>query len=365
MEQVFQMLLTSVAASVEIPQAAKPSGDSASQPGKFKELMQQKKEDAAGAQGDQTNEPTVKPDHTDDTGEHIVLAQELLASQFLPPELIQFAQQPVMVSEEEAVAAVTVETGAQASEIQTPVQPAPELAEDSSAVVQTVAPPKAETAEVLTEEPIETVKPQAAEDAPVQPLKQQPMQQEEQPEGDITRQWETSDVPAPVETPLFKDVQTVPIKVAETDTVSVKSDIITPELQVDARVLEAVQNGESRVEIQLNPASLGHVTVEIFQQENGALRVVMEAASLHTQKLLEKHMPHLQTLLADHGQRTVEVEFQQRPEGQQADNQQNFQERQGGGRGQGQQQEHKRQDQKSHDFMHQLRLGLVPMQGMA
>lgn len=155
---------------------------------------------------------------------------------------------------------------------------------------------------------------------------------------------------------LFHDVEAPPIKVAEPERVE-QPDV--PE-QVDSRVLQALENGESHVRIELTPEHLGSVTVEITRSTEGILKVALSAHSSETRGLLERHASDLQGLLGRSTDRTVEVEVQRQSESQQGQNQTNYD----GHNGQdhsGQEQQHRRRDvEHSRDFAQQLRLGLVP-----
>ena len=144
---------------------------------------------------------------------------------------------------------------------------------------------------------------------------------------------------APVETQVFKDVREIPV-----------------ENQIGGRLAQALNAGDTHVEIQLNPENLGRVTVEMTFAENGSLHVTLHAESGKTMNLLEKGLDNLHMMLAKNAQQEVHVEVQKQEESQQ----QNFYDGRGGhAQHQGQRRE-RREESRSGDFLQQLRLGLVP-----
>lgn len=160
---------------------------------------------------------------------------------------------------------------------------------------------------------------------------------------------------------MFQEVESAPIKVAEPEAAYSMPETGDLEAQVGEKLLDAVQTGDSKLEIQLEPEALGKVTVEIARFETGAVQIVLKAESLQTQSLLEKHLPSLQLLLADHGQKSAQVEIQHWQENQPADSHQNPYEGQNEGHSQRQQQERRQPAKQNDSFLHQLRLGLIPL----
>ncbi|MCM1148791.1 MAG: flagellar hook-length control protein FliK [Butyricicoccus sp.] len=155
---------------------------------------------------------------------------------------------------------------------------------------------------------------------------------------------------------LFHDVKAAPIKVAEPEQTQ-KTDVPR---QLDKGIAQAIENGESTVRVELNPASLGSVTVEISRSAEGILKVALSAHSSETRGLLERHASDLQGLLGRSTSQTVEVEVQRQSESQQNQNQQNYDGHNGHNQ-HGQEQHRRRHDeQRSRDFAQQLRLGLIP-----
>lgn len=209
-------------------------------------------------------------------------------------------------------------------------------------MVQTPVP-----AEEVPAEEIQVVKQQAAEEIVPQE------QDDDQAETEI------SDVEqAPQQ--IFHDVEAAPIKVGESyHTEQSEAPDLTD--QLSGQLAQAISQGESRVEIQLTPETLGSVKVEIVQTQEGGIRVSISAESSQTRNLLEKHSNSLQMMLAGRSQGPVQVEVQRQQESQRQDNHPYD-----GHNGQGQQQQQRqhrpRQEQEAGDFLQQFRLGLIPMQ---
>jgi flagellar hook-length control protein FliK len=69
------------------------------------------------------------------------------------------------------------------------------------------------------------------------------------------------------------------------------------------------------VELQLQPESLGKVTVEVTAQKDGSLQVVLTAESSHTRQILSQHMDGLRDLLAGQSQKPVEIQVPRQESG--------------------------------------------------
>ena len=162
---------------------------------------------------------------------------------------------------------------------------------------------------------------------------------------------------------IFQDVEAAPVKVGETyDAQQTQEPDVAK--QIDAQLAQALQKGESVVRIQLTPANLGEVTVEISQSAQGVLKVALTASSADTRELLQRHAGELQGMLNDRTQQSVEVSVQRQQESQQNQNQQHSYD---GHNGHAQDGQERRRQQREHtspeDFMQQLRLGLIPDDG--
>ena len=149
-------------------------------------------------------------------------------------------------------------------------------------------------------------------------------------------------------------MKAAPVKVGETYDAPQAQDVNE---QIAAQVLPALEQGQTKVELQLTPEHLGSVKIEITQSENGSLHVAISAESSQTRNLLEKHSDSLQNLLAERSQAPVRVEVQRQEESQPKNP---YDGHNGQNQQQQQQEQHKpRHPQNSQDFLHQLRLGLV------
>ncbi|MCI8321978.1 MAG: hypothetical protein HFH02_13000 [Dorea sp.] len=368
MESIYNVPLDMIQMAMEVsPVVRQPGGEGVVQAGGFQMLLQQMKSEIFGMQDVLSNNFSLMPGDTDEEGEsNYALAQEWLATQLLPAHFADLVQNPAAVPEESMVMAVVGnETVVQepVAQVAAPIPngeavdnrltaPLPSADAGESDMVQPFAQPIQPAPEKEIWQTPQKENPLPVQETVKQPEVEQPVKPFSKPEEAITA--------TVVEAPLFRDVQTVPIKVAETEAPEGTPQTDSVEVQIGDKLLTTVQNGESHVEIQLEPESLGRVTVDIVQREGEAIQVVLRAKSLRTQELLEKHIPSLQALLADRGQKTVQVELQHQQENQQSDHQQPFQENQN--RGHGQQQERRQPSRQSHDFLHQLRLGLIPVE---
>lgn len=160
---------------------------------------------------------------------------------------------------------------------------------------------------------------------------------------------------------IFHDVKAAPIKVGEAPELEQPQNVAQ---QIDTGLAQALQKGESLVRIQLTPANLGEVTVEISQSAQGVLKVALTASSADTRELLQRHAGDLQGMLNSRTQQSVEVSVQRQQESQQNQNQQHSYD---GHNGHAQDGQERRRQQREHtspeDFMQQLRLGLIPDDG--
>lgn len=205
----------------------------------------------------------------------------------------------------------------------------------------------------VSETPVQAEIAPEAESLPVESVQVQQGGEEE--EG-----LENPDLPQSAE-PVFRDVKATPIKVGEAQQPeqSQKADI---NQQIAGPLNQALAQGQTKVEIHLNPEYLGSVKVEIFQSAEGILRVALTAESSETQGLLEKHAANLQSLLSGREQQGVEVEIQ-RQQPQEGQNQNHLNEDGRNGQNQQQRQQRRQQNDDGQDFLQKLRLGLAPVEG--
>lgn len=241
------------------------------------------------------------------------------------------------------------EEKAPVQELPQEAQAAPEEVPETEDVQPVVEAPKAEAVEAAPEKPqaVEEAKPEAVE------VSGDTAGEAEKPREDA----------AQVNQPVFQKVDTAPMKVGE----SYKT-VDTEEPQMEEKladtVREAVQAGAERVEIQLSPANLGRITIEMTRSVEGMLEVVIHAATTKAAGLLNQHLDGLHAALQNYGQETVRVEVQR---GQEAQEQHLFQHADPDGRGRQQGREEQRQQRQeeehsSGDFLQKLRLGLVSLE---
>lgn len=152
---------------------------------------------------------------------------------------------------------------------------------------------------------------------------------------------------------VFQDVKAAPVKVGEAYDTFQAQDVNE---QITAQIIPALEQGQTKVELQLTPEHLGSVKVEITQNENGALHIAITAQNSQTRDLLAKNADSLQSLLASRGQTDIRVEVQRQEESQPQHSYDGHNSQQH----QQQEQQHRpHSSQDSQDFLHQLRLGLV------
>ena len=163
---------------------------------------------------------------------------------------------------------------------------------------------------------------------------------------------------------IFRDVEAAPVKVGEVYDAQ-ESEAPNVAQQIDTQLAQAMGQGESMVRIRLNPEYLGEVTVEISQNADGILHIALSARSGETRSLLERSAGELQGLLGSRTQQTVEVEVQRGQESQQNQQRQQSYDGHNGHAQDSREQERRQRRTQTHgqDFMQQLRLGLIPVDG--
>lgn len=166
------------------------------------------------------------------------------------------------------------------------------------------------------------------------------------------------------ESQIFGEARTVPFKVAELKQpeAAVQPEAANAPEQLAQHIQQALLNGESAVRVNLNPANLGSLTVEIARLSDGTLSIVLSAATEKAASLLEKHSGSLQNLLMNSNQGQVRVEVENRMSEQPT---QQFLNPEGEREQQGQQRQEQRQKEQeasAEDFLQQLRLGLISLE---
>ena len=372
-----EQLINNMLANAQIPQipTAVKKGESSSQKDGFQKLLEQKQGGDASqpAKAEKTETPdkpqdAQNPQKTQESGE---------------------TRQPVPGAKDEKELEAQMALAAMAM-LQTPVVPVeqvmtPEV--QAEAAADEVAPLMAET--VLTPEARNLAPETEAEtlETPVEGNENQPVDQAlaeelpqtiEAPEAARNTEGRTVEVKvetgpaedgasgtedgltpqgAEVETPVFEDVKAVPVKVGEAHRAP-QADEVT-EKQIAPKVNEALAAGQTRVELQLNPENLGKIAIEMTTGEDGKLVVVLHAENRDTQNLLSKDMSRLAELLGRESQQEVRVEVPRQEESQRQDLYEQQQEQQR----QRQQEQRRRRETGGEDFLQQLRLGLIPMDG--
>lgn len=166
-----------------------------------------------------------------------------------------------------------------------------------------------------------------------------------------------------METPVFRDIQAVPIKVGEVPAAVQNGEVQAVKAQLSEHITTAISNGETKVDIQLEPEHLGRIQVEMTWAKDGALHITMYAESSHTQRMLERDITGLQALLSRSNQQEVSVDVGRQQESQRQDLYDGN--NSGNQHGQPKENPHNRQRRDGQDFLQQLRLGLIPVDGEA
>lgn len=156
--------------------------------------------------------------------------------------------------------------------------------------------------------------------------------------------------------PLFRRVETMPIRVGDASPAEGRAAAEVP-AQIAKQLAGPIRGKISTVELELNPRSLGRVHVEMKWMDDGSLHVLMKAEKLGTQAMLERSAGSLQGLLEHDAQQTVRVDVQQPQEDAQPNNHNSGQQQEQ------QQNRHHDQDAQQQDmdnrFLQELRLGLT------
>lgn len=163
---------------------------------------------------------------------------------------------------------------------------------------------------------------------------------------------------------VFAEVDAVPVKVREAE-VPLEPQADDAADKLAAKLNQALNQGESRVTVNLNPANLGTLTVEMTRMADGTLNVVLSVVTEKAANLLQQHSNSLQNLLQAGGQGQVRVEVENRMPEDAAQQFLNTDQEQGKEQQQQEQQQHKPENDNPAaaqvDFMQQLRLGLVDL----
>lgn len=355
--------------------AAKPGIGSGSKDGKsdFQDMLQQKADRPAQSK-DQTKAPAKETTQTEQPKTEKSPAQgesedgistEMLAAQQLAMALV--AQQytaPIVTAEQPAVEAVPIVA---ADLMQQSVQPEA-LTQAAAAQPEMTEIPEQQPAMPMPQQP---VKQQTVESAPMQQAEQTAPEAQEEPEVRVQTDKElnvdktvkpgskdksTRVDTAPTEQPLFREVEATPIKVGETMH-TVDTEAPDMDSQLADKLQATLKHVGDKVEIQLAPAHLGKITIELTQTATG-VGLLVHAENAKTTSLLAQHAGNLGALLEDRTGQQVQVQVPQQQ------NQQNDYD--GHNRQQHEQQNHAQREQMDKDeqdsFLGQLRLGLFQME---
>ncbi len=392
-EMMVQNLAAEITQGTKAPQGKSPSQE----PGEFEAMLREQSKTAQGQKPQQdaeektetTTEEKVDPGQKEDGASQkpngtkdqevteagyqvaaaLVTSQPVVHFEFVPQAEPETA--PVAVAERTApempvAAAQTSETGA---EYLNTVDARPE-AQPQAKAEQTQKPvadaegvaPKAE-GEVQVQQPVKEAEGQTQpENNLKQPAGEHQIKVEKGPveseKGEEKAEPKTFSGEQ-LGSPVFSG-KSVPVKVAEPAAEPVAAEEPDMPQQLANRINTALAQGETKVEIQLNPQNLGKLTVEIIRGADGGLNVVFTATTAKAAALLQQHSSGLQNAMANNTQAPVTVEVQQPQQAEDANNQ--FLNPDGQNQ---QNQQHQQQEQKrkaaSDDFIQQLRLGLVEL----
>ncbi len=362
---------------MDISQAAPGKGGAqgvSSQESQFDAMLQERSQETQekpaekpeGADKAETPEKPRQPQETQEeepTEAGYAVAASLVMAQ---PAVVLDVQQPAPVAQAQPMQAVEAVAeaappvaGQEAAPVlqgqpTQPVQPqeAPESAEglgfqeEAQQVPVVEGQPEAQQVQVEAE-------PQQQQAVSQAEVEKAPVQEEDAPEKVEVR--EADSQPQPV----FQRETAAPVKVAENYEPVAPEEPEAPRQLAD-RLVQMLEQGDTRVQIALNPENLGQMTVEITRSVDGALHVVLGAVSEKATALLRQNSADLQGLLAAASQGDVRVEVQEQQPQEQLNQFLNPDEQ---GRQQQSQQRKPRQQAESEDFVQQLRLGLAGRDG--
>lgn len=296
----------------------------------------------------------------------VVPAEEMAApveTVVLPQTVMNEAVLPVNAEQQTTVAM---------PQVQTEVQGQPLV---NAQVVQTAAPEQQTETTTLASsvQTVNTVKPETAgqnvqqvqtQTADTQPEFKVVTAESNAPQQNLTEEG-GDDAAAAMQTPVFASNDAVPVKVMEAEQpLNPQADDAAEQLA--QKINQAINQGESRVTINLTPANLGNITVEITRLTDGTLSVILSVITEKAAGLLDKHSNSLQNLLAGNMQGQVRVEVENRLPEQNAQQFLNPDQQERQGNQQNQEQHRQQNDENSAtaqiDFMQQLRLGLIDIE---
>lgn len=355
---------------MDISQAVSGQGSAqgVSQEGQFDAMLQERAQDAQekpaekpekGEKAETPEKPQQPQDAQEEpTAEGYEVAASLVMAQ---PAVILDVQQPVAAAEVQPMQAVEAVAEAVAPVVEQ--EAAPVLQEQPAQAAQPQeAPAGAEELGFQQEAqqvPVVESQPEAQEvqvEAEAKPQEQPVLKVESEttPVVDQKQDEDVQEVWYDGARPVFQRETATPVKVAENYEPVAPEEPEAPQQLAD-RLVQMLEQGDTRVQIALNPENLGQMTVEITRSVDGTLHVVLGAVSEKATTLLQQNSANLQSLLAAANQGDVQVEVQEQQPQEQLSQFLNPDEQ---GKQQHQQQK-PRQQAASEDFIQQLRLGLV------
>ena len=168
---------------------------------------------------------------------------------------------------------------------------------------------------------------------------------------------------AEAETAVFEEVEAVPVKVGEAPRAAEDAETESIGKQIGSKLIGITsvggEAGGQSVTIDLDPANLGRLQIEVGLSKDGTLYVHVNAENGRTQNLLSRNSESLAAILGKYTQQEVRVEVPRQEESQRQDlyeqQQEHHQHRQ--------QEQRQKHESRSEDFLQQLRLGLIPLDG--
>ena len=196
--------------------------------------------------------------------------------------------------------------------------------EQTAEIVETVEVQPEET--VQQEQPVEAQFQQSAEAVEEAPVEEQPKVEAEvttveagaretgRPEAAVQRSNEgersqDEDMDADIgqqSQPVFRDVKAAPVKVADVQRPVDAQEPQAPQ-QIANHVVDALEQGQNMVRIQLNPANLGSVTIELTRDAAGVISIVMTPETARAAEILTQNSSSLMMALTEKGEFTASI----------------------------------------------------------
>ena len=196
--------------------------------------------------------------------------------------------------------------------------------EQTAEIVETVEVQPEET--VQQEQPVEAHFQQSAEAVEEAPVEEQPKVEAEvttveagaretgRPEAAVQRSNEgersqDEDMDADIgqqSQPVFRDAKAAPVKVADVQRPVDAQEPQAPQ-QIANHVVDALEQGQNMVRIQLNPANLGSVTIELTRDAAGVISIVMTPETARAAEILTQNSSSLMMALTEKGEFTASI----------------------------------------------------------